>query len=886
MKKFNAKNALAHLLLIGVITTAIFPGTAYAAEVGEQMAEGQQAVMEAVANEKEQQNLETENTDQAQNEQTQENGQTEDAAPLPTVTEYTSADQVLDASAIADEDIGTRLILTADTLPEEVYGANSVDHYDDLYLLTYENKEACASAYDAFVSAGYVVEKDDLLDAIDPNEIPETKVQDEVTAETIDDPVPTVGTKQTLVAVIDTGISDVTNDDVFKDRIIEGASVISDSYLDDNGHGTAMAKIIAEDTADEPDVMILPIKALDENGKGTVLSIALAIKYAKEHGADVINLSLSGVGQSNVLTNAINDCYNNGITVVTAAGNDNADAKDYIPGNVDTAINVAAADKDTDGKIVSASYTNYGDNVDFAALGTYQLSIEKDEVALETELRGTSIASAHVAAYIAMLKQINAKVSETDVMESLKASATDLGEEGIDPYFGNGFLTKENLVFLKSDVADQDKDTNAEETEEDKNTETIAQGGWFGDYWMSTSQEDMVVGLFSGATKFVLMNDISFANSWTIDAGYTFTLNGNGHQIINNSVCDDIIHVNGGTLYTEGNLTLNGNNHRSGHGTGEANGTIDITSGSLIAKDTTFCNCWNYGYSFGEKNLGGGTGVNVTGSDAYAKLTNCSAYNCDGAAFYTAYGRMELENCKAWDCSWGFWNGTIGNTVTLNNCNFNANRCDKSKNTDTDDFYGGCAVGGCWFTTTYINNCTLSGSNAAVWFGWGGTGSISGGTLYNSDYGIVATATMSASNVTIRNNSQSGILIKSGTSTVTGSNIYSNKYGIDNKGTLYFKSGNVYSNTYGGRNYGTLHMSGGTIYSNTYDGIRNAGIFNISGGTIKNNQYGIANGFLDDDNTNKSGTLNMSGGEISNSTLDGILNRYGTATIIGGTIKA
>ena len=447
MKKFNAQKALAHLLLVGLITTAIFPGTAYAAEVGEQMAEGQQTVMEAVASEKEQQDLVTENTDQAQNEPTQENGQTEDAASSPTVTEYTSADQVLDASTVADEDIGRRLILTADILPEELYGANSVDHYDDLYLLTYETKEACAFAYDAFVSAGYVVEKDDLLDAIDQDEIPETKVQDEVTAETIDDPVPTVGTKQTLVAVIDTGISDVTNDDVFKDRIIEGTSVLSDSYLDDNGHGTAMAKIIAEDTAEEPDVMILPIKALDENGKGTVLSIALAIKYAKEHGADVINLSLSGVGQSNVLTNAINDCYNNGITVVTAAGNDNADAKEYIPGNVDAAINIAAAEEDANGKIVSASYTNHGDNIDFAALGTYKLVVTKEKTTLETELRGTSIASAHVAAYVALLKQINATVdgvvnpiSESDVMESLIASADDLSGTVNHTYFGNGFL--------------------------------------------------------------------------------------------------------------------------------------------------------------------------------------------------------------------------------------------------------------------------------------------------------------------------------------------------------------------------------------------------------------------------------------------------------------
>lgn len=905
MKKFNAQKALAHLLLVGLITTAIFPGTAYAAEVGEQMAEGQQTVMEAVASEKEQQDLVTENTDQAQNEPTQENGQTEDAASSPTVTEYTSADQVLDASTVADEDIGRRLILTADILPEELYGANSVDHYDDLYLLTYENKEACASAYDAFVSAGYVVEKDDLLDAIDPDEIPETKVQDEVTTETIDDLVPTVGTKQTLVAVIDTGISDVANDDVFKNRIIEGTSVISDSYLDDNGHGTAMAKIIAEDTAEEPDVMILPIKALDENGKGTVLSIALAIKYAKEHGADVINLSLSGVGQSNVLTNAINDCYNNGITVVTAAGNDNADAKDYIPGNVDTAINVAAVDKDTDGKIVSATYTNHGDNVDFAALGIYHLSVDKDEVSLETELRGTSIASAHVTAYVAMLKQINAEVSETDVMESLKASATDLGEEGIDPYFGSGYLSKDKLVFKNSENADNNKETNVPEIDEDKNTEITTQGGWFYDYWMSTSQEDMVAGLFNGATHFVLMNDISFTSTWVIDAGYTFTVNGNGHQIINNVPNGgSIITVNGGYLITEGNLTLNGNYHRSGHGVGERTACVDVTgNGTWKGTDTTCCHCWNYGYS-GEKNLGGGAGFNIFSQEGTGIFTNCTAYDCDGAGFYIANG--ELNNCKAYDCSWGVWFSKIGTNVTIKNCDFNANRCDKSKNAGTDDFYGGCGIGSCWWTTANIIDCNISGSNAAVWCGYGGIAKISGSTLHNSDYGVVSDGEVTVSSSTIRSNSQSGTLIKAGTATITNTEIYSNKYGISNNGTVTMISGDIhnntnygvfnsntftmnngsiYSNNYGFYNEGTAYLRGGTIYSNTHDGIRNAGNFNISSGTIKNNEYGVANGIYDGNRGNINGSLNMTGGTITNNKIDGIYNRFGTATITGGSIK-
>ena len=922
MKKFNAQKALAHLLLVGLITTAIFPGTAYAAEVGEQMAEGQQTVMEAVASEKEQQDLETENTDQTQNEQSQEDGQTEDAASSPTVTEYTSADQVLDASAVAGEDTGRRLILTADTLPEEIYEANNVEHYDDLYLLTYETKEACAFAYDAFVSAGYVVEKDDLLDAIDPDEIPETKVQDEVTAETIDDPVPTVGTKQTLVAVIDTGISDVTNDDVFKDRIIEGTSVISDSYVDDNGHGTAMAKIIAEDTAEKTDVMILPIKALDENGKGTVLSIALAIKYAKEHGADVINLSLSGVGQSNVLTNAINDCYNNNITIVTAAGNDNADAKDYIPGNVDTAINVAAVDKDTDGKIVSATYTNHGDNVDFAALGIYHLSVDKDEVSLETELRGTSIASAHVTAYVAMLKQINAEVSETDVMESLKASATDLGEEGIDPYFGNGFLAKENLVFLNSDVEDQDKEIDVPETDTDGDQNISTANYWDGNgIWHITTEEG-----FNGAVNYAnsigpisVVLDTTFAvwGNYVI-SGSAMSINGNGNAISFHGNGEKITSINqdlsmanivldgwncsssGNTSYTVGLSKMNGNLYVDnvtfqGFGNGRSNsynaiGLRAIYGANVHANRCKFNDISSYGLCIDCSKDPFWILSNDDALPATGTITNCSASGC-GKGMSTIR-QATFDTCSATNCDIGISLGAsqkwFSNPCVTGNLTATAKNCTVSNCTTTGISGGYNAI---------VTGCTVSGCDNGIGMGGrnGDTVKISSNTVYNCTYGLNTwSPDLNCSNNTFRNNTE-GVLVQGATTyenskitpktSVSNTNIYSNKYGIDNKGTLYFKSGNVYSNTYGGRNYGTLHMSGGSIYSNTYDGIRNAGTLNISGGTIRNNEYGVANGIYDEDRVNKSGTLNMTGGTITGNTMDGIYNRFGTATITGGSIK-
>lgn len=417
----------------------------------------------------------------------------------PDITEHTDADEILnEETSLNDKEVTTRLILTSTGVPSDYHGASQIDHYDDIYILSYITQDLADKAYAAFIAEGYTVDKDNTIDAIDENEKPDDTVKDEMTDTQVTDTIEdtskttdivtlseeTVEEHQTIVAIIDTGISDIENDDIFKDKIIEGTSVISDSYIDDNGHGTMMAKIIAEETADQSNIKILPIKALDKDGKGTVLSVALGIKYAKEHGADVIDLSLSGIGTSNILTNAINDCYNNGITVVTAAGNDSTNAKDYMPGNIDTSINISAVETDINGNITYSSYTNYGDNIDFSAIGTYTLSVKNEDDVVETTVFGTSISAAYVSVYVSLLKQINSTVndtvevvSENDIYESLKVSAQDLGEEGFDKYYGNGYLTKENLQFKKSDKEDENKDTNLDETDERPNMDLFTQSG-------------------------------------------------------------------------------------------------------------------------------------------------------------------------------------------------------------------------------------------------------------------------------------------------------------------------------------------------------------------------------------------------------------------------
>ena len=64
----------------------------------------------------------------------------------------------------------------------------------------------------------------------------------------------------------------------------------------------------------------MPLKVLSGSGSGSVGGIADAIRYAADHGAKVINMSLGGAFPSAVLKKAVAYAHGKGVTVVCAAG--------------------------------------------------------------------------------------------------------------------------------------------------------------------------------------------------------------------------------------------------------------------------------------------------------------------------------------------------------------------------------------------------------------------------------------------------------------------------------------------------------------------------------------------------------------------------------------
>ncbi len=132
------------------------------------------------------------------------------------------------------------------------------------------------------------------------------------------------------IAVIDTGV-DFNHPDLFgwgpDGKVIGGYNFIRENELplDTNGHGTQVAGVIAADgqaIGIAPKAKILAYK-VSEDGEGVSSELIIrAIEKAIEDGADIINISL-GVNKTNAkIDRAVSIALEEGIFVVTAAGND------------------------------------------------------------------------------------------------------------------------------------------------------------------------------------------------------------------------------------------------------------------------------------------------------------------------------------------------------------------------------------------------------------------------------------------------------------------------------------------------------------------------------------------------------------------------------------
>ncbi|HZQ97612.1 MAG TPA: S8 family peptidase [Chloroflexota bacterium] len=271
----------------------------------------------------------------------------------------------------------------------------------------------------------------------------------------------TTGSPSVKVAVLDSGV-ELTHPDL-SPNIADGTNTLGEdpqqvaedgcanttTVQDDFGHGTHVSGIVAAVGNNAVgvagvawNVRILPVKVLDCTGNGSDAQIIAGIDWAIANGAQVINMSLGGPGDSPVLDAAVQRAWNAGLVVVAAAGN-GATNVPYYPAASPGAIAVSATDPNDQ----LAPFSNYGSDVALSAPGTSVLSTwTESSYRFES---GTSMASPMVAGSAALLLSAHPEYDNGRVLGVLFASASKpticpgatscaYDATGRNDYFGHG----------------------------------------------------------------------------------------------------------------------------------------------------------------------------------------------------------------------------------------------------------------------------------------------------------------------------------------------------------------------------------------------------------------------------------------------------------------
>ncbi len=240
----------------------------------------------------------------------------------------------------------------------------------------------------------------------------------------------TVGAKDVIVAVLDTGI-DRTHEDLKNASILPGYDAVTKTAginEDFAGHGTEVIGLIAATANNEVGiagvangVTILPVR-VSESGTDIFSSDLIAgIRFAADSGAKIINMSLGGYASSFAEQEAVNYAVSKGCILIAAAGNGGelpyADQKCY-PASYDGVVSVASCDKN--GK--KSSFSQHNDAVDVAIYGEdIPLLYVEDGVSKYRTDSGTSYSAAILSGIAALaVSNVGSSVRfETDEFISL-----------------------------------------------------------------------------------------------------------------------------------------------------------------------------------------------------------------------------------------------------------------------------------------------------------------------------------------------------------------------------------------------------------------------------------------------------------------------------------
>jgi len=213
--------------------------------------------------------------------------------------------------------------------------------------------------------------------------------------------------------------------------------------IDDNSHGTHCSGIISAVGNNNIGITgicwnckIMPIKFLGSHGGGSLEDGANAIIYAADNGVDIISMSWGGLGESQILKDALDYAYSKNVVLVAAAGNNNLDLDHtpyhFTPAGYKNVISVAATDENDE----IAGFSNYGRQIDIAAPGVNILSTIPTYITNYSNKSGTSMACPYAAGLAGLILSINPNLNPSMVKTIIQSSTDELNPS--DKFIGFG----------------------------------------------------------------------------------------------------------------------------------------------------------------------------------------------------------------------------------------------------------------------------------------------------------------------------------------------------------------------------------------------------------------------------------------------------------------
>lgn len=269
--------------------------------------------------------------------------------------------------------------------------------------------------------------------------------------------------KGVVVAVIDSGV-DATHPDLVG-QVLPGIDLVDPAAgdagkVDPVGHGTTVAALIAGSDRDNsgvegiaPEAKILPIRVLDQENKYDDPDIvARAVRWAVDHGATVINLSLGGAMRSESIADSLGYAAAHDVVVVACTGNVATDPsihQVWYPAREPGVVAVAGLGPTRTTMARMGTMTVDGQSQDALWSG----SLTGPETVLTApavnltgakpgggywQVQGTSFAAPLVAGAASLVRARYPAMNAANVINRLIETAKDLGPKGRDDRFGYG----------------------------------------------------------------------------------------------------------------------------------------------------------------------------------------------------------------------------------------------------------------------------------------------------------------------------------------------------------------------------------------------------------------------------------------------------------------